>query len=59
MCIRDSHARVLVLALIRKELGFKFDIKTYMSERIAMAEIASGDLGKTVKVVNDTFRTSD
>ena len=52
-------ARVRVLALMRAELGFKFDVDAYMKEHIAMAEMASTDLAKTVEEVNQAFQTTE
>jgi hypothetical protein len=48
--------RVLVLALMRKELGFKFDLDAYTREHIAMAELAIADFGKTSIEVDRVFQ---
>lgn len=52
-------ARVQVLALLRKELGFKFDVDEYQHLQKQMANIAIDDLDRTVKTVNEVFATGD
>lgn len=52
-------ARVQVLALLRKELGFKFDVDEYQHLQKQMANIAIDDLDRTVKTVNAVFATGD
>jgi hypothetical protein len=53
------NARVLVLSLMRKELGFKFDVDAYTQEHIAMAELAIADFGKTSDEVDRVFQAGD
>lgn len=48
--------KVRVLALVRKELGFRFNVDAYMKTNKAMAEVATADFGKTVDEVNEAFR---
>lgn len=50
-------ARVQVLALLRKELGFKFDVEEYRRSQTQMATIAINDLDHTVNSVNEIFAT--
>lgn len=50
-------ARVQVLALLRKELGFKFDVEEYRLLQKQMATIAIDDLDRTVRLVNEEFAT--
>ena len=46
-----------VLALLRKELGFKFDVEEYRLLQKQMATIAIDDLDRTVRLVNEEFAT--
>ncbi|MEO8998087.1 MAG: hypothetical protein ABI227_08770, partial [Rhodanobacter sp.] len=52
-------ARVQVLALLRKELGFKFDVEEYRRSQTQMATIAIDDLDRTMKSVSEVFFTDD